>query len=282
MERCSTCKRKRPVHEFPLDRNSNRALSCATCHARLRDSYRERKGEPISEEGRARKLKQARRVVKKALRARIWEEKRRQYWLESQERWRAGDNWFVRRELESFMLQDQYWPGALSQEDFTALEEAWKGVPRAGEGPPSLAEIRAALYKKREYKSAVERRWKSPYRHWEGWKGEGEEEEGEEGEEGEGSWEEVTGGGEGYTGVDEAWEGESEVWEEVTDERESSISPANSPQEPQEQYCSSCNQKKPLLDFGRFLTCNTCRERNKRANQVRRVKYKAILNKASS
>ncbi|KAN0103456.1 hypothetical protein V8E51_011769 [Hyaloscypha variabilis] len=263
MERCSTCKRKRPVHEFPLDRNSNRALSCATCHARLRDSYREQKGEPISEEGRARKLKQARRVVEKALRARIWEEKRRQYWLEK---------------LESFMLQDQYWPGALSQEDFTALEEAWKGVPRAGEGPPGLAEIRAALYKKREYKSAVERRWKSPYRHWEGWA------------EREGYTGEVLEEGEGYTGVDEAWDGESEVWEEVTDERESSTAPQDSWKDPaggsigppQEQYCSSCNQKKPLPDFGRFLTCNAYRERNKRVNQVRHVKYKAILNKASS
>jgi hypothetical protein len=28
--------------------------------------------------------------------------------------------------------------------------------------------------------------------------------------------------------------------------------------EPIDQFCSSCNQKKPLIDFGRFLTYNTC------------------------
>jgi hypothetical protein len=86
-------------------------------------------------------------------------------------------------------------------------------VPRE-EGPPGLEDIRTTLYKKREYREAIRRRWKSPYRYWEGWKREGEEEEGEEGQ---GTWEGVTGGREGYTGVDEAWEGESEVWEEVTD-----------------------------------------------------------------
>jgi hypothetical protein len=38
------------------------------------------------------------------------------------------------------------------------------------------------------------------------------------------------------------------------------------------QFCSSCNQKKPLIDFGRFLTCNACRQRNTKANRVRKAK----------
>jgi hypothetical protein len=28
---------------------------------------------------------------------------------------------------------------------------------------------------------------------------------------------------------------------------------------PIDQFYSSYNQKKPLIDFGRFLTCNSCR-----------------------
>ena len=35
--------------------------------------------------------------------------------------------------------------------------------------------------------------------------------------------------------------------------------PTGEPDEPIDQFCSSCNQKKPLIDFGRFLTCNACR-----------------------
>jgi hypothetical protein len=42
--------------------------------------------------------------------------------------------------------------------------------------------------------------------------------------------------------------------------------------EPTDQFCSSCNQKKPLIDFGRFFTCNTCRERNRRVNGARKVR----------
>jgi hypothetical protein len=45
---------------------------------------------------------------------------------------------------------------------------------------------------------------------------------------------------------------------------------------PIDQFCSSCNQKKPLIDFGRFLTCNTCRQRNRKANQARHLKQKAV------
>jgi hypothetical protein len=51
---------------------------------------------------------------------------------------------------------------------------------------------------------------------------------------------------------------------------------------PIDQFCSSCNQKKPLIDFGRFLICNTYRQRNQKANKARYIKQKALLNKSSS
>jgi hypothetical protein len=73
---------------------------------------------------------------------------------------------------------------------------------------------------------------------------------------------------EGLAGENEAWEGQQESREI----RESSIAPVNGPQE---QYCFSCNRKKPLIDFGRFFTCNACRERNKRANRAWHARQKA-------
>jgi len=57
--------------------------------------------------------------------------------------------------------------------------------------------------------------------------------------------------------------------------------PTGEPDEPIDQYCSSCNQKKPFINFGRFLTCNMCRQRNRKANQARHIKQKALLNKNS-
>ena len=50
---------------------------------------------------------------------------------------------------------------------------------------------------------------------------------------------------------------------------------------PIDQFCSSCNQKKPLIDFSRFLICNSCWQRNRKANQARHLKQKALLNKSS-
>jgi hypothetical protein len=100
--------------------------------------------------------------------------------------------------------------------------------------------------------------------------------------------------------------GESEAWDGSTDEGEACDSPqggsdgwdglqrgseaCDSPQieqdepidEPINQYCSSCNQKKPLIDFGRFLTCNSCRQRNQKAKQARRIKQRPLLNKNNS
>jgi hypothetical protein len=60
-------------------------------------------------------------------------------------------------------------------------------------------------------------------------------------------------GSKGLAGASEAWGGPQEGRES----RESSIAPVNGPQE---QYCSSYNRKKPLIDFGRFFIYNPCRE----------------------
>jgi hypothetical protein len=57
--------------------------------------------------------------------------------------------------------------------------------------------------------------------------------------------------------------------------------PTGEPDKPIDQFCSSCNQKKLLIDFGRFLTYNPCRQRNRKANRARHIKQKALLNKSS-
>jgi hypothetical protein len=51
---------------------------------------------------------------------------------------------------------------------------------------------------------------------------------------------------------------------------------------PIDRFCSFYNQKKPLIDFGRFLTYNPCRQRNRKANQARYLKQRALLNNKSS
>ena len=335
------CKRIRPIIDFPLDRASLRAYTCSVCHIRRRDSYRRQRGKPVSKEGQVRQFARARQVIEKVLRARLQKEKIRRRWQERREQWAKGESWgMVQREIESFMLQDEHWLGPLSREDFMALEESWKGVPRDGEGPTGLQELRTALYKKREYARAAKWCWDSPYRHWEGWtnkEGLWEEMEGfasmgsgyigsqekreglrieeslAEGSQGdtdrEESWEGLTDeegsctglqdGWGGFPGENEAREGprgergssasRSEAWESSQVERESFAGESEAwegPQEirksPQEQYCSSCNRKKPLTDFGRFFTCNACRERNKKANRARYAKQKAkYLNKSS-
>jgi hypothetical protein len=88
----------------------------------------------------------------------------------------------------------------------------------------------------------------------------------------------------GFPGENEAWEGSreeregfagrSEAWEGLQEIRKSPQEPRESPQE---QYCSSCNRKKPLTDFGQFFTYNTYRERNKKANRVRKAKQKRAI-----
>jgi hypothetical protein len=51
---------------------------------------------------------------------------------------------------------------------------------------------------------------------------------------------------------------------------------------PIDRFCSSYNQKKPLIDFGRFLTYNPCWQRNRKANQARHLEQRALLNNKSS
>jgi hypothetical protein len=82
-DRCPTCKRICLVADFPLNRNNYRTASCAVCLARLRDSYRERKGESVSKEGQARRLTHVKRVVERALQTRIQLERRKELWLEA-------------------------------------------------------------------------------------------------------------------------------------------------------------------------------------------------------
>jgi hypothetical protein len=79
-------------------------------------------------------------------------------------------------------------------------------------------------------------------------------------------------------GASDAWDGsagEGEGWGDSAGTSEACDSPQEGSEAwdkpigdstPIDQFCSSCNQKKPLRDFGRFLTCNPCRQRNRKAN----------------
>jgi hypothetical protein len=88
--RCSACKCFRPITDYPLRDDNFRASTCRTCHERDRDSYRERKGEPVSKEGRARRFARAQRVVERALKKRIRREEARERALKVKER---GEWW---------------------------------------------------------------------------------------------------------------------------------------------------------------------------------------------
>jgi hypothetical protein len=79
----------------------------------------------------------------------------------------------------------------------------------------------------------------------------------------------LQGGSDGWDGSQRGSEGWDEpIGDPIGDSTSDSISI--------DQFCSSCNQKKPLIDFSRFLTCNACRQRNTKANRVRKAKQKAI------
>jgi len=69
-------------------------LSYSACLSRLRDSYLERRGKPVSQEGRARRFRQAQRTVGRALRVRIREEKLKGHWLKARERWEQGGSYY--------------------------------------------------------------------------------------------------------------------------------------------------------------------------------------------
>ena len=74
-------------------------------------------------------------------------------------------------------------------------------------------------------------------------------------------------GREGPQGVQEDWEGLQGDQEDCDNWQGEQEGRQGTEEQEQEQYCSSCTQKKPLLDFGRFLTCTACRRRNTKAKQ---------------
>ena len=79
-------------------------------------------------------------------------------------------------------------------------------------------------------------------------------------------------------GESKTWDGLQREQDEPTGSPTGTGEPTCGPTgEPTNQFCSSYNQKKPLIDFGRFLTCNACRQRNTKANRVRKAKQKATI-----
>lgn len=77
--------------------------------------------------------------------------------------------------------------------------------------------------------------------------------------------------GDGHT--DALGELADEPTNEPTDEP--TDKPTNEPTGEPDQFCSSCNLRKPLSAFGRFFTCETCRRRNtktkRRRNQASKI-----------
>ncbi|KAH9207854.1 hypothetical protein DL95DRAFT_395671 [Leptodontidium sp. 2 PMI_412] len=202
---CLSCKQIRPVSDFLIDRLNQRTATCLLCHNRKQDYYREKKGLPLSAEGRARQFKRAQRVVNRALRNRLRLEKQKT-------RWHKG----------------------------------FYGSPTWNRGP---------------------------YRQWEGYT-----EPREEGytdldpQEGQ---EDPQEGQEDPLEPQTRWEDTEESQEDPQESREDTT---ESSEEPQTQFCSACNQKKLLIDFGDgFFTCNKCRERNKRSNKARQDRIKIKL-----
>jgi hypothetical protein len=104
-------------------------LSCSACLARLRDLYREQKGEPILKEGRARRFARAQRVVEKALKKRIRREEAKERALKARER----DEWWERkgRELWKEAICKGEDPRIQGWEEATRASESWEG-PREG------------------------------------------------------------------------------------------------------------------------------------------------------
>jgi hypothetical protein len=144
--------------------------------------------------------------------------------------------------------EGESWEGLTDEEgSSTSLQDGWGGFPgesEAWEGPRGEREGSAS-------RSGT----------WEGSTGRSE------------AWEGATGEGISGKGLTEA----SEAWEGPQESRESSIALVEGPHKPQGQYYSSCNRKKPLIAFGQFFTCDTCRERNKRANRARHVRVRKAV-----
>jgi hypothetical protein len=155
------------------------------------------------------------------------------------------------------LLDDEDWLGPLSDERFAELERRWENS--RGEsfaGPQESWEDPADGREQGLREESLAESWEGPTDGSKGW--------------------------EGATGGSEAWESSQGEEEEVADregshegltDRSKGLEEATD--EPTDQFCSSCNQKKPLLEFGRFFTCNPCRQRNRKAKQARHIKHKA-------
>jgi hypothetical protein len=137
--RCSKCKSFRPITDYPLDQSNFRAATCSICHTRRRDEYCEGKGEPVSKEGRARRFRRAQRVVEKALRGRIREEKLKGHWLKARERWEQGESYYKEAFKEGVYREGPYrqWVGYTDPRESStgvgeSLRESWEGSTDGG------------------------------------------------------------------------------------------------------------------------------------------------------
>jgi hypothetical protein len=248
--------------------------SCTICLARLRDSYRERKGETVSKDGQAQRLMRARRVIEKALKARIQGEKRKELWLEARKQWEQGDGGFRQRDIESFRKGEEYcegpyrqWIGYTEPREENWREKNWRKESWEAYTGPQVQQ--------RAFTGEGEA-FDGPQVHWEGQESP---QRGQEDSEGESeAWD---GSQRGSEACDSLQREQNEPTRDSMGDNEACDGPQIEQDEPIDQYCSSCNQKKPVIDFGRFLTCNPCRQRNRKANQARWTKQKALLNKSS-
>ncbi len=261
---CSRCKCFRPITDFPLDKRDFRATTCSICHTRRRDDYLKQKGEPVSKDGRIWQFKRAQRVVEKALKKRIQREEvwawaakaleREEWWQQKgQELWKEA----IQRGEGSIgstgppEAQEGFAGGTDTWESSVGRTDIWEGPQEAREGSAGGSDAWEGLTDKEE--SSLD-----PQDGWGGFPGERESSLGPQD-----GWKDPQEHCEGSQEAREGFAGRSKAWEDSTDL--------------QDQYCSSCNQKKLLTDFDGFFTCNSCRERNRRAKQARQSKYKAII-----
>jgi hypothetical protein len=162
---------------------------------------------------------------------------------------------------EGSTTESEGWEGSMDGgESFMDRQDGWGGFPGESKGP-----------QRGEGGSVGDSEgWNSPQGRSEGWHGPRDGSAGPMG---------PTGpmGSTGSTGLQEGAVDESEGWDGLQREQEDSTGISKSSMGPQDQYCSSCNQKKPLITFGRFLTYNICRQRNTKANRVQKAKQKATI-----
>jgi hypothetical protein len=167
---------------------------------------------------------------------RLQQEERKEWWWAAWERWKEGDTvGLTQGDIKSFIAGGEYCEGPYWQ---------WIGYKDPREGLAGGSEA-----------------WDGPQEEWKDSTG------------GSNAWN-------GSMGESEGWEdsaGEGEAWnspqrggavdEPIDEPTDEPVEERQLTDEPIDQYCSSCNQKKPLIDFGRFLTCVACQWRNTKANR---------------